>query len=328
MVKVISVRENPEYANVAIVYIQSKWPAMPGVVYQDCINHSLSAPTHLPQWYLLENEGEIIGCAGLVTNDFISRMELYPWVCALHVEKRYRGNAYGSLLLERAKADTKKAGFDRLYLATDYVGLYEKYGFDYIGQGYHPWGEESRIYAAGLNEDEAEFRFCIRPVEEKEYPVVYDLIKTAFETAKVKDGDEQDFAERLRKGGNYIPGLELIAVQDEKLIGHVMLTELDVTQSDGSKYKALLLAPLSVLMEYRNKGVGASLIWEACRLADEMGYGAIFLCGDPAYYVHFGFMPTTSYGISNAQGFPDENVMVCELKPGALKGISGVIDFS
>lgn len=34
--------------------------------------------------------------------------------------------------------------------AIDYIGVYEKYGFQYIGQGYHPWGEESRIYQADL----------------------------------------------------------------------------------------------------------------------------------------------------------------------------------
>ena len=50
------------------------------------------------------------------------------------------------LLIEKAKEDTRKAGFSRMYLSTEHVGYYEKYGFRYIGQGYHPWGENSRIY--------------------------------------------------------------------------------------------------------------------------------------------------------------------------------------
>lgn len=144
--RIISIRENPAYKDVAIKYIQSKWPSVPGIIYEDCINHCIGASMPLPQWYLLEKENKIIGCAGLITNDFISRMDLYPWLCALYIDDTCRGHSYGSLLIKKAQEDTAKAGFKSVYLSTDHSGYYEKYGFRYIGQGYHPWNDESRIY--------------------------------------------------------------------------------------------------------------------------------------------------------------------------------------
>jgi N-acetylglutamate synthase-like GNAT family acetyltransferase len=144
--RIISVRENPEQRDKTIKYFQKSWKSVLPSIYEDCIKHSIASIKPLPQWYLLEKNEEIIGCAGLITNDFISRMDLYPWICALFIEEKHRGNGYGSLLIEKAKDDAKKAGFDYVYLSTDFIGYYEKYGFKYIGQGYHPWNEESRIY--------------------------------------------------------------------------------------------------------------------------------------------------------------------------------------
>lgn len=148
--KIISVRENPDNKDKAIAYFQNSWKSVLPEIYDDCISHSINARNALPQWYLLELNEEIIGCAGLITNDFISRGDLYPWICAIFIEETHRGNAYGSLLIEKAKQDAKKAGFDFVYLSTGHIGFYEKYGFEYIGQGYHPWGEESRVYESAL----------------------------------------------------------------------------------------------------------------------------------------------------------------------------------
>lgn len=148
--RIISIRSTPSYKDPAILFFQKNWPSVWPVIYEDCINHSIGAKDKLPQWYLLEKGDELIGCAGLITNDFISRGDLYPWLCALFISEKHRGNRYSELLIEKAKEDTKKFGYEALHLCTDHVGLYEKFGFEYVGQGYHPWEEQSRIYQIEL----------------------------------------------------------------------------------------------------------------------------------------------------------------------------------
>ncbi|MBA9027159.1 GNAT family N-acetyltransferase [Peribacillus huizhouensis] len=147
--RIISVKEHPEYKEKAIKYFQSKWANENSMkVYEDSITHSITTDSPLPIWYIMEDSGRIIGCAGLISNDFISRMDLWPWICAIYIEKSYRGKSLGKELLIRAKGDAEKAGFNQVFLCTDHIGYYEKYGFTYIGDGYHPWGSRSRIYTS------------------------------------------------------------------------------------------------------------------------------------------------------------------------------------
>jgi PncC family amidohydrolase len=145
--RIISVRENPEFLEDIIKYFQKNWASEASrPVYDDCIKSCINNENPIPQWYVLEKDNEFIGCAGLITNDFISRMDLYPWLCALFIEKEHRGNNYAQLLIDRIKIDTYKSGFPSLYLCTDHNNYYEKFGFNHIGTGYHPWGENSKIY--------------------------------------------------------------------------------------------------------------------------------------------------------------------------------------
>ena len=146
-IELISVREHPEMLKEIIAYFQQHWASEDSrMVYDDCIRGCMTAENPLPQWYVLRENQRIIACAGMITNDFISRMDLYPWLCALYVEPDCRGRALGAVLMQRCREDAAKAGFQNLYLCTDHIGYYEKYGFEYIAEGYHPWGESSRIY--------------------------------------------------------------------------------------------------------------------------------------------------------------------------------------
>ncbi|MHB8994667.1 MAG: GNAT family N-acetyltransferase [Armatimonadota bacterium] len=166
----------------------------------------------------------------------------------------------------------------------------------------------------------------IRPERAEDFPQIYDLVKVAFETAEVSSGQEQNFVNHLRGGSNYIPQLALVAEEDGKLIGHIMLTRTSISVADG-EFPTLLLGPISVLLEHRKAGVGSALIHESFRLARELGHQSAVLVGNPAYYHRFGFKTAADFGIRNENGIPDEYVMACELVPKALDGVDGTILF-
>ena len=145
--KIIAIRENPEYLEQAVDYFSSKWKISRNI-YQDCIANSLTTESLLPRWYLMMRDDRIIGSYGLIVNDFVSRQDLWPWLCAIYIEEDERGKALGSYLLEHGRREAAKLGFSILYLCTGHVGYYEKYGWQYIGQTYGASGEEGRMYKA------------------------------------------------------------------------------------------------------------------------------------------------------------------------------------
>lgn len=132
----------------------------------------------------------------------------------------------------------------------------------------------------------------IRSEKPEELAEIYNLIERAFRAAKVTDGDEQNFADRLRAGKGYVPRLALVAEEGGKLAGQVMLTRFTV-RTEGGNEEILLVAPLSVTPEYR-----------------------------------FGFRPSVECGIRNTDGIPECYVLALEPVPGALKAMNGTVTFA
>ena len=164
----------------------------------------------------------------------------------------------------------------------------------------------------------------IRTERETDFRAIYDLVKSAFATAKVADGDEQYFVERRRRSGGYVPELALIVEDGEEIIGHVMLTKVVVSTATG-RQSALLLAPLSVVLARRRQRIGATLVMETLDRARRAGYAAVLVLGDPAYYGRFGFRPSAEFGIRSANAIEDPFVLALALTPGGLTNLAGSV---
>ena len=166
----------------------------------------------------------------------------------------------------------------------------------------------------------------IRQEQPQDFARVYELVKVAFGTAQVSNGDEQNYVNRIRAGEAYLADLALVAEEDEELVGHIILSRT-IIKAEDREFPTLHLGPISVVLERRCQGIGSRLMKEALRRARAAGHPSVVLVGDPAYYRRFGFRTSTEFGIGNDLGIPDEYAMALELQPGALECVSGNIVF-
>ena len=76
--------------------------------------------------------GRIVGMATIMKTDYYPLPEIYPWISTVFVNEEYRGQRISGKLIDFANNYAKELGFDRTYIPTEFIGLYEKYGYYYI----------------------------------------------------------------------------------------------------------------------------------------------------------------------------------------------------
>lgn len=160
-----------------------------------------------------------------------------------------------------------------------------------------------------------------------DYKEVEKVIEESFKTAEFTDNQEHNLVKRLRQSDEFIKELSLLAEDNNKIIGHILLTKALIKDNDKS-IETLALAPLSVLPEYQKSGIGKALMNKAIELSKELGYKSIVVLGHENYYPKFGFEKASTYGVKAPFEVPDEAYMILELIPNALKGVNGVVEYS
>ena len=126
----ITLMEKPELKEEAASWFHSKW-GVPKEAYLECMNAYLNNETNYG-WYLCLCGEKIVAGMGVIENDFHDRKDLAPNVCAVYTEKEYRCQGIAGNLLNMVVADMKDKGISPIYLITDHIGFYERYGWEFF----------------------------------------------------------------------------------------------------------------------------------------------------------------------------------------------------
>lgn len=146
----------------------------------------------------------------------------------------------------------------------------------------------------------------IRAEESKDTKAISNVIQAAFKDAPHSDGSEHLLVARLRDEKTYRNDFSIVAEENDEIIGHVFLSEIEV-----GNQKAVALAPLSVLPAFQKQGIGKSLLQAAHERAKQAGYPLVVILGDSAYYGRFGYQKASQFGIyPPTPDFPEDYFLV------------------
>lgn len=75
---------------------------------------------------------ELIGFISLFKYDGEERRDLTPWYATMYVKKEYRNKGYSKILNDAILKEAKNLGYKKVYLKSDLINYYERFGAKYI----------------------------------------------------------------------------------------------------------------------------------------------------------------------------------------------------
>jgi predicted N-acetyltransferase YhbS len=156
----------------------------------------------------------------------------------------------------------------------------------------------------------------LRQERDADIPAREALLDQAFGNARRKKTSE-----RLRAGRRPADGLGFVATEGSRVVGTARLWHVVCASGQA----ALLLGPVAVAADRRDRGIGAALVRHALGEARRRGHGAVILVGDLPYYSRFGFSGDMTSALKLPGPFERHRLLALELAPAALEGARGLI---
>ena len=135
--------------------------------------------------------------------------------------------------------------------------------------------------------------------------------------------DEANLVDALRQQAE--PFISLVAVEQGSVVGHISFSPITIAGTPTPD--AVGLAPMAVVPECQNRGIGSQLVKAGLRECRRHGLRIVVVLGHANYYPRFGFVPGSRKALACEYPVPDDAFMVLELEPDALRGRSGLVRY-
>jgi putative acetyltransferase len=150
----------------------------------------------------------------------------------------------------------------------------------------------------------------------------HDDIRRVHELAFAPSPGEARLVDELRKAGDLVSELCLVAVEDGEVVGHIAYSRARVE----SGHEVLSLAPMGVLPDSQRSGIGSALVRESLERAADTGFPLVTVLGHSEYYPRFGFEPAAPLGLVDPYGAPPEAWMAKRL-PSYVPEARGLVTY-
>jgi predicted N-acetyltransferase YhbS len=170
----------------------------------------------------------------------------------------------------------------------------------------------------------------IRLEDTKDYREVENLTREAFWNVYRPGCTEHYVLNQYRTNPDFIPELDFVMEEGDKIIGHVMFSKAEIVLDSphsqggdgGGSFPSWTFGPISIHPNYKRKGYGLKLLQYALEKAREMGIGMLQMEGNIEFYKHAGFDLASKLNIHYHAEPKDAEVpyfLAQELIPGWLK---------
>lgn len=132
--KIINITNNTKYLKeyIALCYLEWSEKEKELTEYIDYKLRKLKIENNIILILGLVDHNKLVGFISLLKKDGDCEVKLTPWYATMYVKKEYRGRGYSRILNDALLEKSKRLGYTKVYLKSNLINYYEKFGAIYI----------------------------------------------------------------------------------------------------------------------------------------------------------------------------------------------------